>query len=247
MLIPLSMVFSLNAMEAQNYLVLDPKWQSATFEEDEVFSLNDLGTELATHESLEKLVFNNVEFSYGVGNFCRGLSKNTSLRRLLFTDCKMHEVSMIMILQAVQDNKHIQSLDFWSIRERSPIITRQNLFFNNCVATPLANLIQENKSLKTLYVYQAFITDEGGKEIASALKKNRTLRHFQLGFTKMTDEGVTAFFDALENNKYLETLNLNPVQVSKHVIQRRNEKLQGRVCIKIDDNFGKPITAAFFP
>jgi hypothetical protein len=225
-------VSCLHAMEKQSDAILPVGCQIANFRAGENIDFDALGKELATHSTLEKLLFEKVEFTSDISQFAEGLRNNTSVRRLIFTDCVMSIRSLWKIVSAVQHNQHIKALDLWEIvdPDRKP--------FNDLMAELISRLISGTKSLKALYVYRAMITDEGGKKIASNLKMNNTLTNVQIGFTKMGDEGVSAMLDALKTNKTLETLDLNPVAVSEKIIRRKDEKFRGRVRIKFNDELG---------
>jgi len=91
-------------------------------------------------------------------------------------------------------------------------LTTINLFHHGIVdedAIRLGNALENNNTIKEIYLGGNSIGDEGATAIGKALETNKTITTIDLRFNNIGDEGARAIGKALENNNTIKEIGLD--------------------------------------
>ena len=178
--------------------------------------------------SLESLSIGGNDISVeSIDLLCKGLSANSSMRRLGVTDCWHLTTSHCVCLgQLLRHPIHckIEELDLTGCSMTSDGVgevvsglsdnhTLRRLSLSHSQigsegAVAVATMLKRNSSLETLQLAGCSIGSSGGVELGVALERNKTLRVLWLSGNEIGDDGVRGLCVGLENNSSLEELNL---------------------------------------
>ena len=157
---------------------------------------------------------------------CKGLSANSSMRRLDMTDCHLTTSHCVCLGQLLRHSIHckIEELNLTGCCMTSDgvgevvsglsdnhTLRELNLSdnqFGSEGAVAVATMLKRNSSLNTLHLIGCGIDSSGGVELGVALERNRTLRVLRLCENAIGDDGVRGLCVGLENNSSLEVLYL---------------------------------------
>ena len=158
---------------------------------------------------------------------CKGLSANSSMRRLDMGGCHLTTSHCVCLGQLLRHPIHckIEELDFYRCSMTSDGVgevvsglsdnhtLRELDLSDNQIgsegAVAMATMLKRNSSLETLQLHMCSIGSSGGVELGVALERNKTLRVLWLSWNAIGDDGVRGLCVGLENNLSLEELYLN--------------------------------------
>jgi Ran GTPase-activating protein (RanGAP) involved in mRNA processing and transport len=104
----------------------------------------------------------------------------------------------------------------------------EELHFDQRTNTALQNdkvvdAIANNRTIKTLYLWDASVGDEGVKVVAAILKKNSAIESVSLGYNKISDDGAKAIAEALKENTSLQKIDFSCNNIGeeggKHILK----------------------------
>ena len=157
---------------------------------------------------------------------CKGLSANSSMRRLDMGYCHLTTSHCVCLGQLLRHPIHckIVELDLrWCSMTSDGVgevvsglsdnhtLRELNLSYNQIGsegAVAMATMLKRNSSLEALYLVRCSIGSSGGVELGVALERNKTLRELGLNLNAIGDDGVRGLCVGLENNSSLEVLHL---------------------------------------
>lgn len=126
------------------------------------------------------------------------LKTEKSLREINLHDNKIESEGLKIICEALKESTTLVSLDLGSNEASDPEHV-----------DAIANLIENNKTLKKLKLQYCNISDDGMRILADALKKNHTLTELNLSFNHCGQKGVEALLRMMSENDTLEILDLS--------------------------------------
>ena len=178
--------------------------------------------------SLESLKIGGNDISVeSIDLLCKGLSANSSMRRLDMTDCHLTTSHCVCLGQLLRHPIHckIEELNLTGCSMTSDGVgevvsglsdnhTLRELYLSeNKIgsegAVAVATMLKRNSSLETLRLHMCSIGSSGGVELGVALERNKTLRVLGLSGNPIGDDGVRGLCVGLENNSSLEVLHLH--------------------------------------
>ena len=158
---------------------------------------------------------------------CKGLSANSSMRRLNMVGCYLTTSHCVCLGQLLRHPIHckIEKLDLsWCtissdgvgevVSGLSDNHTLRELDLNDNQigsegAVAVAIILKINSSLETLWLNRCSIGSSGGVELGVALERNKTLKVLGLSGNAIGGDGVRGLCVGLENNSSLEKLYLH--------------------------------------
>ena len=178
--------------------------------------------------SLESLDIGGNDISVeSIDLLCKGLSANSSMRRLDMVGCHLTTSHCVCLGQLLRHPIHckIEELylrwcsmtsdgvgevvsglsDNHTLRELD--LSDNHIGSEGAVA--VATMLKRNSSLETLRLAECSIGSSGGVELGVALERNKTLRVLGLSWNAIGDDGVRGLCVGLENNSSLEELYLD--------------------------------------
>ena len=178
--------------------------------------------------SLESLNIGGNDISVeSIDLLCKGLSANSSMRRLYMRHCHLTTSHCVCLGQLLRHPIHckIEGLylsvcsmtsdgvgevmsglsDNHTLRE----LNLSNSQIGSEGAVAMATMLKRNSSLETLRLHNCSIGSSGGVELGVALERNKTLRELWLSGNAIGDDGVRGLCVGLENNSSLEELDLD--------------------------------------
>ena len=177
--------------------------------------------------SLESLYIGGNDISVeSIDLLFKGLSVNSSMRRLYMGGCRLTTSHCVCLGQLLRHPIHckIGELDLSGCSMTSDgvgevvsglsdnhTLRELNLSGNQIGsegAVAMATMLKRNSSLETLLLYSCSIGSSGGVELGVALERNKTLRVLGLSENAIGDDGVRGLCVGLENNSSLEVLHL---------------------------------------
>ena len=182
--------------------------------------------------SLERLNIGENDISVeSIDLLCKGLSANSSMRRLDMDHCHLTTSHCVCLGQLLRHPIHckIEELGFsWCsmtsdgvgevVSGLSDNHTLRKLSLRHSQigsegAAAMATMLKRNSSLETLQLERCSIDSSGGVELGVelgvALERNKTLRVLWLRWNAIGGDGVRGLCVGLENNSSLEELYLN--------------------------------------
>ena len=178
--------------------------------------------------SLESLNIGRNDISVeSIDLLCKGLSANSSMRRLYMRGCHLTTSHCVCLGQLLRHPIHckIEELDLGGCRMTSDGVgevvsglsdnhtLRELDLSHNQIgsegAVAVATMLKRNSSLERLQLERCSIGSSGGVELGVALERNKTLRVLRLSWNAIGDDGVRGLCVGLENNSSLEELYLN--------------------------------------
>ena len=157
---------------------------------------------------------------------CKGLSANSSMRRLDMVGCHLTTSHCVCLGQLLRHPIHckIERLDINECSMTSDGVgevvsglsdnhtLRELILSGNQIgsegAVAVATMLKRNSSLETLWLDICSIGSSGGVELGVALERNKTLRVLGLSRNAIGDDGVRGLCVGLENNSSLVGLYL---------------------------------------
>ena len=160
---------------------------------------------------------------------CKGLSANSSMRRLYMTGCHLTTSHCVCLGQLLRHPIHckIEELNLrWCSMTSDGVgevmsglhvsdnhtLRELDLSHNQIGsegAVAMSTMLKRNSSLETLGLHMCSIGSSGGVELGVALERNKTLRVLWLSGNAIGDDGVRGLCVGLENNSSLEELYLD--------------------------------------
>ena len=179
--------------------------------------------------SLQELSIGDNDISVeSIDSLCKALSANSSMRSLDMSDCHLTTSHCVCLGQLLRHPIHcrIERLNLYSCSLTSDgvaeVVSGLNdnrtlrelyLTFNQIRsegAVAVATMLKRNTTLETLRLDWCSIGNSGGVELGAALERNKTLRRLELSRNALIGvDGVKGLCVGLENNSSLEELNLN--------------------------------------
>ena len=177
--------------------------------------------------SLQRLSIegNNISVE-SIDSLCKALSANSSMRSLDMSGCHLTTSHCVRLGQLLRHPIHckIEQLNLINCSLTSDGVgevvsglndnhTLRVLYLSsNRIgsegAVAVATMLKRNSSLETLYLDSCSIGSSGGVELGAALERNKTLRELRLSGNALGDDGVRGLCVGLENNSSLEELHL---------------------------------------
>ena len=174
--------------------------------------------------SLESLYIGGNDISVeSIDLLCKGLSANSSMRRLDMIGCHLTTSHCVCLGQLLRHPIHckIEELNLIGCSMTSDgagevvsglsdnhTLRELNLSFSQIGAVAVATMLKRNSSLETLQLDWCSIGSSGGVELGVALERNKTLRELWLSGNAIGDDGMRGLCVGLENNSSLEELYL---------------------------------------
>ena len=178
--------------------------------------------------SLESLNIGENDISVeSIDLLCKGLSANSSMRRLYMDHCHLTTSHCVCLGQLLRHSIHckIEELDLSLCSMTSDGVGEvvSGLSDNHTLreldlsgnqigsegAVAVATMLKRNSSLETLRLDICSIGSSGSVELGVALERNKTLKVLLLNGNAIGDDGVRGLCVGLENNSSLEELYLN--------------------------------------
>src|SRR5665811_1478406 len=101
----------------------------------------------------------------------------------------------------------------------------------------LSDVIQSNKRLGNLFLWDNFIGDKGLFHLSEALRTNQKLKWLCLENNKFEDEGLTYLSDGLRDNHKLKKLSLNNNRFGDKGLSNLTEALRVNSALIYEDLF----------
>ena len=177
--------------------------------------------------SLESLDIRENDISVeSIDLLCKGLSANSSMRRLDMGGCRLNTSHCVCLGQLLRHPIHCKIEELYlnwcsmtsdgvgevvSGLSDNHTLRELNLSGNQIGsegAVAVATMLKRNSSLETLILDRCSIGSSGGVELGVALERNKTLRVLVLSRNAIGDDGVRGLCVGLENNSSLEVLYL---------------------------------------
>ena len=168
----------------------------------------------------------------GVRHFASVLDRCKSLAALGITQSGVTKTGLVYLLQGLESNQHINSLNLHSnfidhvgaanlsrflstSSHLKQLILNENHYIGDDGARVLALSLSHNSTLEVLSLRSCGIGRKGAKYFAAPLSKNGTLRVLNLcGNPDIGDDGVEMIARGLKSNKMLQQLNLSSCGVT---------------------------------
>lgn len=131
------------------------------------FNINDFLSEFHTYKNLEYLILPYYEDT--TWYYLPKLIHNCKFLNKLRVGEIYDEKDLIMICEAIQDHKHLKSLDIFISKE-----------FEFESGKPLIEMIKENKSLESIYVHNLFFNRNETRELFHILSRNSSLKKLKI-------------------------------------------------------------------
>ena len=178
--------------------------------------------------SLESLNIGENDISVeSIDLLCKGLSANSSMRRLDMGGCHLTTSHCVCLGQLLRHPIHCKIVELYLswcrmtsdgvgevVSGLSDNHTLRELYLSDNQigsegAVAVATMLKRNSSLETLWLIGCSIGSSGGVELGVALERNKTLRVLWLSGNAIGDDGVRGLCMGLENNSSLEVLYLD--------------------------------------
>lgn len=114
-----------------------------------------------------------------------------------------------------------------SLEDESPVqASLAGLSVTDAECRAIAEVLQENQSLKKLDLSNNCFGDEGAVILANALEMNNVLMHINVSRNQISDTGAIAFSKMLHVNKTLRVLNLRANKIGREGFDLLSEALE---------------------
>ena len=180
---------------------------------------------IRTTTSLESLDIGENDISVqSIELLCKGLSANSSMRRLDMRGCHLTTSHCVCLGQLLRHpiNCKIEELDFircsmtsdgvgevmngLSDNQTMRVLDLSGNQIGSEGAVAVATMLKRNTSLEILWLVKCNIDSSGGVALGVALERNKTLKMLELSWNAVGDNGVRRLCVGLENNSSLEEL-----------------------------------------
>jgi Ran GTPase-activating protein (RanGAP) involved in mRNA processing and transport len=189
----------------------------------------------------------------GIIYIAKGLEKNTALRCLKMTGISAvggkvlasaiaTNASLPLVELALYDGHDLITEDSRQafidmLRQNTSIETLYLSFVGmpGSVSDPvpfLAEALQNNSTLKQLYLYDYISTPDMVKDVSRMLAVNRSLTSLDISGNSIGDDGVTHLAEALKQNKTLEKINISYCDITDVGVTHLAEALKQNKSLK---------------
>ena len=229
----------LSGIQARNLMLVKEKFLSIkNFMSDDGFIEEDgaviLGQAMKDNETLTEMNIVQDDISgKGVVSFAEALTKNKTLKKLVFYESFNANADAIRIFSAaiavntaleileIVDSSVVVIKEFWDALEKN--ITLKKLDFSGCTVyfgnTSLASTLGANKALIKLDLRNTGLGVNGAVLLATGLSKNQTLEDLDVACNDIGDDGVGALSDVLQINNTLSAIDISYNNISSRGAQ----------------------------
>lgn len=139
----------------------------------------------------------------GVQAISGAVSRNTSLKALGLGYSGLNKTGIAPLAEALSSNSSIEML-----------FLQGNKRIGETSSRHLANMLNENSTIHTLYLNDCTIKDAGASIIFDSLKRNTGLKTLNLAGTTMGDTAAASFAATLGRNAALEDVDLSRTRIT---------------------------------